>query len=261
MQNISWGNQIIGGMPATVGLLQDVVINSDLGPEPAAHGILLFQELTSDGVSSGAALQQNAAYYAEITIGGGAVTTTFLCDWRGQFAVVASKIEIRARSYAPSILFDYGPGTLGADGVPLKRYRHGAIIGFGGWHAAHPMRYTAPEVFIDGESTDPVETRIAVPKFGRRFYPRLGRMALDGTLTPLWPADIESIQMMLYRPGTTSSAGSFGDFQIPLTLDIVRNGIDVADADTIVLTSNIKADGRPGLSSSYVVSPVFELAL
>jgi hypothetical protein len=261
MANISWGNQIIGGMPAVENTLYDVVINSELGPEPAAHGILLFNELTSDGESAGAATQLNAAYYAEITIGGGAVTTTFLCDWRGQFSVVASKIEIRARSYAPSTFYDYGPGTLGPTGVPLKRYRHGAIIGFGGWHAAQPMKYTGPEVLIDGDSVDPVETRIAVPKFARRFYPRLGRAAIDGTITPWWPADIQSIQMTTFRVGTTSSLGAFGSALAPLTLDIVRNGIDVADAGMIVLISNIKNDARKGLSSSYVLTPVFELSL
>ena len=259
--DISWGNQIIGGMPSTAGLLLDVVINHDLGPQPAAHGILLFHELTSDGESAGAATQLNAAYYAEITISAGAVATTFQCDWRGQFSIVASKVEIRARSYAPSTFYDYGPGTLGADGVPLKRYRHGAVLGFGGWHAAQPLKYTGPEVFIDGGSLVPVETRIAVPKFASRFFPRLGRAAEDGTITPIWPHDIESIQMMIFRGGTTSSSGNFGSYQAPLTLDILRNGIDVADAAAILLTSNIKNDGRAGLSSGYVLSPVFELCL
>jgi hypothetical protein len=259
--DISWGNQIIGGMPSADGALLDVVINSELGPEPAAHGILLFNELTSDGASAGVAIPQNAAYYAEITLGGGAVTTTFQCDWRGQFSVVANKIEIRARSYAPTTFVDYSPGTLGPSGTPLKRYRHGAILGYGGWHASQPITYTAPEVYIDGDSLVPVETRIDVPKFARRFYPRLGRAAADGTLTPLWPFDIESFQLMLFRAGTTTNAGYYGDFQMPLTVDIVRDGIPVGDATAIVLTSNIKNDGRKGLSSGYVLSSLFELGL
>jgi hypothetical protein len=238
----AWGNQIFGGVTGAPGTLQDVLINDDLGPLPTVHSILLFHDVVT-------APSGNLAYHAQITIGAGAVSTSFCCDWRGQFSVVCSRVAVRARTFQPRIV------AVAAD--PLERHRHGAILGWGQLHGSAPLSFTdADLIFSPLDDVSWVQT-IAVPKFARRFFPRFSKGIGPGSGVPAtlgWSAEIESFTLGLTRPG--SVAANFSQMH-GVSAAIARDGIDVSDADYVTVTAALGL----GLQSGYYLTPVFELAL
>lgn len=255
-QDPSWGNQIIGPLPESVDDLSDVLINNNLGPQPAAHGVLLFRERATDAYPP-ATEPLNAALYADVTIGAGAASTNFLCDWSGQFSVVCSEIQIRARSYAPRASAYSRGATVG--GQLLERFKHGAFLGFGGWNAAKPLTLTQREIVLDNSVTS--VWNIAVPKFARRYFPRFGRVIGDpldvespATSIPWWKADIETLQLSISRVGTNPDNNASAQM---LTVDRVHNGIDVSEASTLQLWTRTTGV----LSTTHFLTSVFELAL
>jgi hypothetical protein len=249
----AWGNQIVGPMPAAADTVEGVLLNNDLGPQPTAHGVCLYRELVGDTPPSALSDLVNAAYYADITIGAGAASTRFLCDWKGQFSVVCSRIEIRARSYAPR------SGTyrraVDLDDQPIQREIHGAFVGFGGWHSGKAPTFTGREVSIAASAVGAgVGYRIPVPKFGRRFFPRLSRYTSGGSSTPIQP-DLEELFLSMDRPGGAGN-GASGLLEF-LSVDVIRNGIDIGDAVSV----SIVAGNGSMPSGAYALTPMFELAL
>lgn len=251
MNDVSWGNLISGRMPEAADTLLDVLINSDLGPQPAAHGVVLFREYEG-GLDNPSG---NAAFYADVTFGAGAASTNFLCDWRGQFSVVCQRIGIRARSFAPRTP-PYDRGTAS------ESYRHGAFLGFGGWHSGKPLSFTDYERVYDPTDDPSWVQVVAVPKFARRFFPRLsvlvGGVESGNAAQPAVPADVETIQLGITRGGQPQAKFSQCQFVSP---EVLRDGLDVSDAAFVTLTFPQSAPGLPLIPRKYYYTPVFELAL
>ncbi len=247
MSDPKWGNSIVGAMPIP-GTLTDVVINHDLGPEPAAHGIILQAQQLTAAAPSGAAFS-SVQQKADITFGGGVASAHFQCDWRGQFALVCQYVEIRALAFHTAMT---DPDSYGID--PDVRYKHTAIVGFGGWHAAKPLTYTARQALI-GEALTPLV--LQVPAFARRLFPKLalypGSAEDPGLATPalaMPPVYVDQVQIAFARGG---AAPNFWSSAMRLTLDDVRDGIPIGDADYISLVTLT--------AEKLSVTPIFELAL
>jgi hypothetical protein len=246
----AFGNQITGPMPEAFDSLEDVVVAADLGPQPAAHSVVLFREQLNAQPSA----TLNAAYYAEVTFAGGAGLSSFLCDWRGQFSIVCSRLEVRARSYPPRTDL-YNRGGLDGGGNPVDRFRHGAVVGYGGWSASKPLTFTASEWVFDPTDDISWVQVIQVPRFGRRFFPRLGRVpgALGSAASPWYRADLESFALGITQVGGPPGAVTQSEM---LSVPVVRDGIDVSNAGYVTVTC-----AGAALATKYYLASVFELGL
>lgn len=249
MGAIEFGNQISGPIEP-VGPIE-VLDTQELGTEPAAHGLTLFREQTSIPLVSTGTL----AYHAEVTVFGGVATYKFLADWSGQAALVCSRLQVRAVPYYPA-----GVDFAEED---LTTWKHGAMVGFGGWHAGRPLTLTLARLGSIGSSTVagaggqvvPVGTPIDVPVFGRRLFLRGGVQPVDDgilyALTELAPVHLESIYFGRTPIGCEWTR--YADWQ-RLTPDLLRDGIDVTGMSRVTLWT-------PGLPVDPRFTPSFELAL
>lgn len=236
-----WSGEITGEALA-FGENRDVLYTGDLGPQPTAHTVLLAVEKTSsDGPGTFQALP---TYYAECTMKAGQYSARFLCDWRGQFAAVFQSLQVRALSYESLIL------ASDLYSQPQGTFRHTVLVGYGGWNATRPLTYTMRQQEFDSGGAESGSLVIQVPRFGRRFFPRLmhfnGDWDVPGAVpsVPLNPARLSGISVKI-------DAG----YQGVLTEQQMMEGIDVHGASLIQLLA------RNDLAATHLVTPVFELAL
>lgn len=233
-----WSGEIRGAVESfDDNVIRDVLFTNDLGPQPAVHSVQLFAERLENQVG------ELPAYWAECTMRAGLFSTTFRCDWRGQFSAVFQSLQVRAIAYAPSIMDpeSYSP--------PSGSFRHVASVGYGGWNAARPLTYTQQQrTLID---TGGNRCTIAVPPFARRFYPRLFHYTstnwdIGGAVSaaPLNPAMLRGIALQL----DTQYWGT-------LTERDVLEGIDLLGAGLVTLKPHTTA------GTAHLVTPVFELSL
>jgi hypothetical protein len=242
--SVQHGNHIIGTMqlPEAEPIL---VLDSDvLSEEPSVHGLMLYRELLDnpDGLGSGVAPGGTCAFYARITVYAGNTATSFLCDWSGQCALVCSRLTVEAVPYHTQ------GDVVSTPLVDATRFRHGAMLGFGGWHAARPMTYSGAWLTLSSLGAD-----VAIPRFARRLIPRVGTLTTPDAapLTESYEVDLLNCKLALSAFG--SAAGSYSSVA-PLTPERRLQGIDLSGVGAIRLFS---ANSGPTL----VVTPVFELAL
>lgn len=105
INNVNWGNQFKGQMPATAGEVRTVLKTGPLPGPPRLHTVQLFRDDTRSA--------QNADVRAKISYGVGGVNNSFLCDWvaGAQFGLVASDLQVDAVSMQPSLITPYDPST------------------------------------------------------------------------------------------------------------------------------------------------------
>jgi hypothetical protein len=246
MSESSWGNHYTGYVGGAGGAI--VLESGVLGPEPAAHGVLMFRE---NLITSAAAPAR-----AEVTLRGGVTATKFLCDWGGQFSAVFSSIGISVLAWWSPVFDPDGigvgdsPDIYGA-GWDAGQYKFGAILGFGGWNTARPLTYTGRQRIVgdSGSGGWGAYSAIKVPALGRRFFPRVLRVVnsnyassyavLEGRVMPAHMAGLE-----LAIPGV---------FCGPLTEALIRDGIDIGGASVVYMKNH-----GAGLTA---VTPFFELAI
>jgi hypothetical protein len=234
---VEHGNHIIGPMhlPDTDPIA--VLDTQELGSEPSVHGLMLFRELLD------AAVTGDCAFYARVTVHAGNTSTSFLCDWSGQCALVCQRLQVEAVPYWTRE--DNGGATDPSAGS--ERYKHGAMVGFGGWHAARPMTFTGAERQINS-----ITTPIDIPLFARRVFLRISRLvSVDPPWAPFYGFDQLGIRFKRTPFGRADSA--YADDQI-LTPEHTVHGIDMSGVGALNITCR-------NAGPSLIVTPVFELGL
>jgi hypothetical protein len=241
MDAINWGNAYTSEAILDITTPPiEVLISGELGPEPAAHGVLLFSERLNGQTFL-------PSYQAEITLRAGIASTKFVCDWRGQFSVIAQQIEVRLLVVNPSVMEDDFWTQ------PTGLFKHGAAIGFGGWHAARPLTYTAKQQLLGGGSV-----LVPVPAFARRFFPQL--LHYSGAGHHWDTTGVVAFQALDYanaaRYRVTVYTGNANPVSSALlTREVIERGIDVQGASAVGLSV-------PGtVYAPLLVQPVFELGL
>jgi hypothetical protein len=232
MPDLHWGNHFVYNGESEFAVLD----SGEIGPEPAAHGVTLFLEKLDQTA------QGSPPMHALVTLFAGATSCQFLCDWRGQFSAVFQRIVVTGQTYFPWVM---SPETVSPPGS--GRFRVGAMVGFGGWHAARPLTLTLQQRVLG--------SYLSVPAFGRRFFPRVLRY-----LTPNW--DILGLITGPLIPSALNDVELFIDSQYHCRLSerVVQEGVDVAGADRLFVRGSYDGAGIPR-ASPHILIPVFELGL
>jgi hypothetical protein len=251
VSDIQWGNQISGPF-AYPGTYVDVLSNLDLGSPPATHGVLLFNEGNNFS-------QANVAYYAEVTYGAGIASGSFLCDWTGQFALVCSRLTVRALAYQCRAGGDVYIG-------PDEPWKHGVMLGYGGWHSKRPLTFTGAERELKGTYVPVADgvSMVRVPRFARRWWPRLG-LRVSAPDAPGDPAGVVAPYLLagltveLGGPNQSifSAGPSTSNAAYPVTMEMIRDGLDVTGVGTVSLRTISQAVG----GQAFLYTPVFELSI
>jgi hypothetical protein len=235
----------ITGLLQEPGAVLQVLETGELGPQPAAHGVILMRERLIEGADTSDP-GSGVAYHAEVVVGGGNVSGSFRCDWSGQFAVVCQRLTIRAVAVATHV------EDLGYYGISDRRWRHAAIVGFGGWHAMAPLTLTLQEFALAGGIT---RHTVEVPRFGRRYRPRFG--VPTGPLTGEFacaPADAADLDRVTISVASALGYSLFYTSSHRVTPELLRDGIDVSGAGYVSVDA-------PFPGSQLILTPCFELGL
>lgn len=251
--NTQFGNRLAFDMPATEGVIVDILDSRELPGPPRAFGatltrnprITLGPNLAPVGEAN---IARNADIYAQITYGAGGVSSTFLMDWSqgGSFALQANTMRISALSYAPKLPADFGAYDNRRQFTGVSKLQLGATIGIDGTPPPRAPTFTTQLQLI--RIADLAGAQVTVPPFARRVWPVMA--VFDPSIPPFEPVP--------YAEYVISGSGNFSVWQqYALSDELVSEGIPIpGSVDSYSIRARV-----PVPTFDLRVAFIFELGL